>query len=166
MMFSGLRISECLALCKSDVQVNIIRVDKSLQRIDGEDVLLSPKTIASDRHVLIPDFLAEELREYILRLPIQDSDSRLFPVSRNSVYRCLRKYSDLAQIPRITPHGFRHSYITMMLHNGCDPIDLCPNSGHNKPATLYRYAHAYPDEQIAAVNNLNDQWLKLSGREV
>ena len=39
LMFTGLRISECLALCVFDVQGNIISITKNLQRINGEDLI-------------------------------------------------------------------------------------------------------------------------------
>ena len=42
-------------------------ISKSYQRIKGEDLITSPKTDKSNRIVLMPDFLVEEMKDYIAR---------------------------------------------------------------------------------------------------
>lgn len=63
----GLRSGELLALTSSDIDMEdkVIHITKSYQRIDGEDIITDPKTSKSKRDVVMPDFLAEELKEYL-----------------------------------------------------------------------------------------------------
>lgn len=64
----GIRVGELLALTKEDIDLvnKKIRINKSYQRIKGEDVITSPKTEKSNRTIDIPDFLAEELNVYLI----------------------------------------------------------------------------------------------------
>ncbi|MDD7318522.1 MAG: tyrosine-type recombinase/integrase [Prevotellaceae bacterium] len=59
----GLRMGELLALTKEkfDFNTNTLKVDESLQRIDGENIITPPKSI---RKIVIPNFLAEEIQDY------------------------------------------------------------------------------------------------------
>lgn len=63
----GLRTGELLALTKEkfDFTNNTIRVNQSLQRIGGENIITEPKTKKSIRTVVMPDFLAEEMEKYM-----------------------------------------------------------------------------------------------------
>ena len=65
--WGGLRLGELLALTRKDIDFKrgIIRINKSYQRIDGEDVITDPKTPNSVRNVQMPEFLAEELKDYL-----------------------------------------------------------------------------------------------------
>lgn len=80
--WGGLRLGEMLALTKKDIDFKraIIRVTKSFQRIKGEDLITDPKTPNSVRNVQMPDFLAEELKDYIGSLYGVDDGERIFPI--------------------------------------------------------------------------------------
>ena len=66
----GLRVGELLALTSQDIDFDnkVIRITKSYQRLEGKDVITDPKTPKSKRNVSMPDFLCEELKDYIGRL--------------------------------------------------------------------------------------------------
>ena len=67
--WTGMRIGELLALTYMDVNLETRRIDinKSFQRIDGEDVISTPKTEKSKRQIMIPRFLRDELKDYFSR---------------------------------------------------------------------------------------------------
>ena len=75
--WGGLRLGELLALTRKDIDFKrgIIRINKSYQRIDGEDVITDPKTPNSVRNVQMPEFLAEELKDYLDSLYGLDYDN-------------------------------------------------------------------------------------------
>lgn len=62
-----MRLGELLALTPSDLHLNqkYISINKSYQRIGSRDVITYPKTPKSKRNITIPDFLVEDLREYL-----------------------------------------------------------------------------------------------------
>ena len=63
----GLRVGELLALTPQDIDFDnkVIRITKSYQRLEGKDVITDPKTPKSKRNVSMPDFLCDELKDYI-----------------------------------------------------------------------------------------------------
>ena len=67
----GIRLGELLALTAEDFdfEKKTLRINKSYQRIKGKDVITTPKTRKSNRVLTLSDFLAEEMQDYISRLP-------------------------------------------------------------------------------------------------
>ena len=63
----GVRLGELLALTPEDfdLEKNSLRINKSLQRIHGEDVITDPKTPKSRRVIIMPEFLTLEVKEYL-----------------------------------------------------------------------------------------------------
>lgn len=79
----GLREGELLALCKEDIDLEhkVLHITKSYQRIRGRDVITDPKTPKSRRDVSIPDFLCQELKEYLEKQEHQPGE-RIFHVTK------------------------------------------------------------------------------------
>ena len=74
----GIREGELLALTPADID---FKNTKSYQYINGEDIITDPKTEKSRRDVVIPDFLVEELRQFIGMLYGYGRDDRIFQIT-------------------------------------------------------------------------------------
>ncbi len=63
----GIREGELLALTAADFdfEKETVRINKSYQRLHGEDVITTPKTKKSNRTIKMPKFLCEEMQEYL-----------------------------------------------------------------------------------------------------
>ena len=63
----GIREGELLALTAADFdfEKETVRINKSYQRLYGEDVITTPKTKKSNRMIKMPKFLCEEIQEYL-----------------------------------------------------------------------------------------------------
>ena len=96
--WGGLRLGELLALTKQDIDFKrgIIRINKSYQRIDGADIITDPKTPNSIRNVQMPEFLAEELEDYINSLYGIEDDTRIFPVTKSYLHHEMRRGCEIA----------------------------------------------------------------------
>ncbi len=77
-----MRIGELLALTYNDINLEekTISINKSYQRLKGKDMITQPKTPKSIRVITMPDFLAEEFREYCSHLYGIMKKERLFSV--------------------------------------------------------------------------------------
>ena len=57
--------------------------------------------------------------------------------------------------PHVNPHAFRHTVVSLLLHNGVDKISVADFVGDD-PATIDRYyAHLINDGRLQAANAMN-----------
>ncbi len=70
LFWTGCREGELLALTKSDIDFdnNKLHISKTYYRMDGRDIITPPKTEQSVRTIDIPEFLKQEIKEYVDRL--------------------------------------------------------------------------------------------------
>ena len=66
----GIREGELLALTPADFdfEKKTLRINKSYQRLNGQDLITSPKTEKSNRVIKMPQFLADEMQDYLKQL--------------------------------------------------------------------------------------------------
>ena len=159
LFWGGLRRGEMMALTPADIDFtnNTIRVNKSYQRINGEDVITTPKTLSSIRTIRIPDELAHELKEYFDGFYDMDENARIFPVTKNSLYIRLRKGTEVANLKKITVHGLRHSNISMIANLGYNSVDIAYRAGHSKTSMTAHYTHRYEGTDKKIANALNEK---------
>ena len=83
----GIREGELLALTAADFnfEKETVRINKSYQRLHGEDVITTPKTKKSNRIIKMPKFLCEEMQEYLQMLYGLKKKDRIFTVTKNIV---------------------------------------------------------------------------------
>jgi len=84
----GIRVGELLALTPADFNFvkSTVSITKSYQRIKKRDVITEPKTPKSNRIVKIPDFLLEEIQEYLTLLYDYAETDRIFPVTKSYMH--------------------------------------------------------------------------------
>ena len=145
----GLRLGELLALTYSDLdfEKQTITVNKSLQRIGGNDVITDPKTPKSKRVIAMPDNLCSELKQFIaLQYRIKPED-RMFHISKSNLNLHIKKHADLAGLKRIRVHDLRHSHISLLIELGFSPVAIAARAGHESIEITLRYAHLFPTQQ-------------------
>ena len=109
----GLRVGELLALTPQDIDFDnkVIRITKSYQRLEGKDVITDPKTPKSKRNVSMPDFLCEELKDYIGRLYGILPTDRIFHLTKSFLHHEMTRGAEKAGVKRIRIHDLRHPYV-------------------------------------------------------
>lgn len=73
-----------LALTPADFDFGkeTVTINKSYQRLHGEDVITTPKTKKSNRTIKMPHFLCEEMQEYLGMLYGLKKKDRIFTVTK------------------------------------------------------------------------------------
>ncbi len=153
----GLRMGELLALTKEkfDFANKTIKIDQSLQRIDGENHITEPKTKKSIRTIVMPDFLAENMESYLEGFyELQDKDL-IFPLSKSSLHREMNRGCKRAGVKRIRVHDLRHSHVSLLIELGYSTIAIADRVGHESIDITYRYAHLFPTKQADMACSLN-----------
>lgn len=153
----GLRLGEMLALTAADFDFvkNTVRINKSYQRIGCEDVVTDPKTAKSIRTVQMPDFLAEEMKDYIKSLYGIGNDERIFPISKNYLHHEMDRGCKATGVKRIRIHDLRHSHVSLLIDMGFSAVAIADRVGHESIDITYRYAHLFPTTQQEIANKLS-----------
>ncbi len=157
--WTGIREGELLALTKSDFDFKkgTLTIDKSYQRLEGEDIITTPKTEKSNRTIIMPDFLCIEMKEYIKSLYGYRKHDRIFQISKSYLHHEMDRGAAAAGIRRIKIHGLRHSHISLLIHLGYSPLAIGERVGHEAVDITYRYAHLFPTVQSDMANKLNQE---------
>lgn len=157
LFWTGLRVGELLALTPADIDFSAktISVTKSYQRIKGEDYITDPKTEKSNRTVSIPDFLCEELQEYLAMLYGFKDDDRMFQITKSFLHHEMIRGSEKAGVKRIRIHDIRHSHVSMLIDMGFSAVDIARRMGHESIDITLHYAHMFPSAQKDMAEKLN-----------
>ena len=109
----GIREGELLALTPADFdfEKKTLRINKSYQRLQGKDVITTPKTKKSNRVIQMPDFLCDEMQDYFKQLYGLEPDSRIFPLSKYALKRGMAFGCKASGVKVIRIHDLRHPYV-------------------------------------------------------
>ena len=145
----GIREGELLALTPADFdfEKGTLRINKSYQRLKGRDVITSPKTKKSNRIIRMPDFLCDEMQDYLKMLYHIGKNDRIFQISKHYLGREMERGSKAAGVKRIRIHDLRHSHISLLIDMGFSAVAIADRVGHESIEITYRYAHLFPSKQ-------------------
>ena len=106
-----MREGELLALTAADIDLVAKQIDinKTYQRLHGEDIITTPKTKKSKRKVPIPDFLCQELQEYMNSRYMLSLDERLFPVTKSYLSHEMEWGCKATGMKKIRIHDIHHT---------------------------------------------------------
>ena len=153
----GIREGELLALTPADFNFDrgTVSINKSYQRINKQDVITTPKTPKSIRVIQMPKFLCEEMQDYFKMFYSLDSDSRIFPISKNYLHREMARGSKATGVKRIRIHDLRHSHVSLLIDMGFTALAIADRVGHESIDITFRYAHLFPTRQIEMADKLD-----------
>ncbi|HEL8808873.1 TPA: site-specific integrase, partial [Listeria monocytogenes] len=154
----GIRLGELLALTASDFDFNkgTLSISKSCQRLKGMDVITEPKTPKSNRIIQMPEFLGEEIQEYIQSIYKWEPDERLFPITKSYLHSEMTRGAKEQKIKRIRIHDLRHSHVSLLIDSGFSAVAIADRLGHESIDVTYRYAHLFPTKQMEIANMLDN----------
>lgn len=161
----GIRVGELLALTPGDFDFEngLLRINKSYQRIGKRDVITEPKTKKSIRTIKMPNFLCEEIKEYLNMLYGIKRNDRMFVVTKSFLHHEMDRGSKAAGVKRIKIHGLRHSHISHLIDLGFSAVAIADRVGHESIDITYRYAHLFPSKQVDMANKLDEERGDLLG---
>lgn len=157
--WTGIREGELLALTPEDFnfQKKTLRINKSYQRLEGEDVITDPKTPKSNRTIVMPDFLADEMEDFISRMYGIEKNERIFTISKSYLHHEMDRGAKLAGVKRIRIHGLRHSHISLLINLGFSALAIGERVGHEAVDITYHYAHLFPTVQTDMAAQLDTE---------
>lgn len=145
-----------------DIENKTITVNKSVQRVNNEIVINTPKTKTSIRTVKLCDECVNLLVALKQRQP---SDAKyIFPSpltgdmkDTSAVTRKLHRMQDRASLPKIRFHDLRHSFATLSLEQGVDIKTVSHMLGHTDAGfTMNTYMHVTDSMQENVANTMGN----------
>lgn len=146
---TGMRYAEVIGLTKDDITPNKIDINKAWDYKNGTGFALT-KNDSSIRKVDIDSTLYNLLIKYSKfcdendlsrdELPLMiDPDTRIYNATVNEK---LYKILDKLNIPRVSYHKLRHTYVSIMLSNGIQMNYIAKQVGHSNTNMINKvYGH-------------------------
>lgn len=149
--------AELLALTPADFdfEKETVTINKSFQHLNGRDIITSPKTEKSNRTIKLPNFLCDEIQDYLKMLYDVGLDDRMFPVTKSYLYREMERGSKQAGIKKIRIHDIRHSHVSLLIDMGFSATAIADRVGHESIDITYNYAHLFPSKQTEMAKKLD-----------
>ena len=153
----GIREGELLALTPADFDFEkcTVTINKSYPRLNGQDLITTPKTEKSNRVITMPQFLAEEIQDYLKMLYAIGANDRMFTVTKSYLHREMDRGAKEAGVPRIRIHDIRHSAVSLLIDMGFSATAIADRVGHESIDITYNYAHLFPSKQAEMADKLN-----------
>lgn len=165
----GLRRGEALGLRWADIdfQTRTLRVNQSLQRLEGKLQITELKTKSSRRILDLPEMLINKLREHrtrqleekMLAGPHWQETGLIFtsrigtPVDPRHVKRRLDPLLKKAELPHFRVHDLRHFCASLLLAQGVPLKVVSDILGHSQIGiTADLYTHVLPSVRKEAIN--------------
>lgn len=157
LFYTGMRSGELLALTPADILPSKrISINKNYAKVNGEELFLEPKTPKAKRCISIPDFLYDDIKEYVSKLYGIEKGERIFYFTKSALDKEIKRIADKAGLPRIRVHDLRHSHASMLIEMGFATLEIADRLGHESvKTTLDTYSHLYPDKDQQLADRLN-----------
>lgn len=159
MYYTGIREGELLALTAADIdfEKSTLTINKSYQRLNGQDIISTPKTPKSNRVITLPEGLKRCLKEYVERNFGMKETDRLFPYNKSYLTREMKIGCEKSGVKKIRIHDLRHSHASLLVEMGFSPLLIAERLGHERiQTTLETYSHLYPNKQIEVADKIDD----------
>ena len=153
----GIREGELLALTPADFDFKkgTVTINKSYQRLNRQDVITTPKTEKSNRTIKMPQFLTDEIQDYLKMLYDVGDNDRMFTVTKSYLHREMDRGAKKAGVKRIRIHDIRHSAVSLLIDMGFSATAIADRVGHESIDITYNYAHLFPSKQTEMADKLN-----------
>lgn len=145
----GLRVGELMALEWQDITDAKLHVQRTAKLGEAGMTVGIPKTDNANRILHLPPDAIELLVWHHGKLD-RPKGGLVFPTERgtmanhSNLSRSLTAWAKRAEVTEIRVHDLRHTYASMRISQGADPVTLSRELGHHSPAfTMERYAHFF-----------------------
>lgn len=163
-MFTGARFNEVRAFSDNDIG-EVTRINKALSGKKSGNTIKATKNYKCFEKQT-PDVLKLAIEKYKqFKLTNNISNKYLFggntylseKIIRYRLDNDINKYNSLhpIKLKRITPHGFRHSYVSMLIHSGISTKIVAELIGDREEQVIQTYGHLYKNAKNNAIDILN-----------
>lgn len=165
--YTGVRLGELRALNWNDIDFTkkTLSITKSMSKDSFQkgSIIVSPKTKNSIRTLDLSNNLINELLAY------KEEQQKIYGFNNNwyvfggfqylgitTLRNKLNQYIKIANVKKITIHGFRHSHVSLLIDIGCDFKDVAERIGDTIKMVQETYYHMFPERKKIIIERLNN----------
>lgn len=154
LFFTGRRKGEVLALSDKDISDDGIVFNKTYSRKTLDGSLYNITTTKNERRGRTPicEPLRAELAAYQGNAPFFFGGER--PISETTLDHAFERYIKRSGVAPIHIHCLRHSFVSMMIHNGASVYVVADLIGDTVEQVLKTYGHLYEEDKLTALNKI------------
>ena len=143
----SLRRSEIMAITSDDLEGNVLHVTKAKVLDENNNwVIKQPKTPTSRRDIVIPEDVADMIRE----------NRYAFNYNPGDVSKVINTACKRLGIQRFSLHKLRHYFATKLVASNVDVMTIASLGGWSSPAMIYnRYGHAIEEKKRNALTHID-----------
>ena len=171
-LLTGLRRGELCGLEWRDIDDITISIRRSSQYIPGNGIFTKePKTKSSLRvlpmstsmkkllvqHKKWQTSVKEEMSEDWVETDRLFTTSYGMPIHPDTVTGWFDKFVKKLDIPKVSIHGLRHTFITLLISKGIDIVTVADLAGHSMASTTVNmYAHSLQTKKAEAISEISN----------
>lgn len=162
LFFTGMRSGELLALTWEDIDFSTDTI--SISKTVAEGYINSAKTASSERDIEMLDKAKEYFKKQQFITGLQGSylflNYKKTHYTNNAwFYTNFKKLLEKCGINQRSLHNTRHTFASLMLNNGIDPLWVSRTLGHNNlHVTLKIYTHYMPKKEKMKIEFLEKRY--------
>ena len=103
----------------------------------------------------MPQFLADEMQDYLKQRYGIEPNDRMFTVTKSYLHREMDRGAKEAGVKRIRIDDIRHSAVSLLIDMGFSATAIADRVGHESIDITYNYAHLFPSKQTEMAEKLN-----------
>ena len=186
MLTTGCRIGEICALTWDNIDFDTNRIHICRHYVcckNGSRIIDGCKTNAGERWLTMDKGIMDMLREYrVFYLKKAESFGSKWDYEANAVFYAEKRYGGFINpdtvraflqrftrqhgLPRIHPHMFRHTSVSLQLQAGISIADAAKRAGHARPdVTLRIYSHALKKNDLHCCEAVTKVMPKMPKRD-
>lgn len=120
--------------------------------LENKQIFLDDTKTKKARYLFLTDEVIELIKgcslDNVTYLLEDDNHQQMTP---NAISMIIKRIGLALDIPKLSPHKFRHSYATILLKNGCDVESLRRLMGHSSLKMTIRYLN-YTNDELKQAN--------------
>lgn len=160
LFYTGRRIGEVCALSPKDVTESTIRINKNVTKktTNGQPWEIVPTKAYKDDTLPLCPRAVRAFDEY-RKTEYYDGDAEFLfggdrPLDFNTISRRYKKYLALSGNPPIRIHDFRHSFVSLLIHNGANLTVVASLISDTLEQVTKTYAHLYETDRQTVLNSI------------
>lgn len=152
--FTGRRKGEVLAISPSDIKKESILFNKTYTRktLDGAPYKITTSKNEKVGYTPICPALRNALADYTGESPFFFGGES--PIHENTLTHAFDAYIKKAGVKRIRYHDLRHSFVSMIIHNGANIMVVADLIGDTVEQIMKTYGHLYDSDKIKVVESI------------